>query len=296
MPEYQLVVSNPPHGGLDFQAAAKCLGCAAADVRMRSNFSAPEIWLVETDLETAREKATGLLQAGVRVALVPGKVLAAVPGLQLATAVTLDESSLTVECPTGAVKLDRSSSVVAVFGEPPQDHRPAKRQSGSVLTANIQTGGGPPGGIASAAAPGGGLAHLAEGKLDGHPTDAHASTTQRISDVHGEPEPAQFLDLYAHSSNGWQCVRFAAGHVDFSGLGAAKQPIARANLKAIAECFERSVVDERLVNVHYRRAVVAGKAVHALLGEIDQELGELPLTEVGSRLAFLTSKSKLKQQ
>ncbi len=296
MPEYHLVVSNPPHGGLDFQAAAKCLGCAAADVRMKSNFTAPEIWLAEADLETARETATGLLQAGARVALVPGKVLAAVPGLQLATAVTLDESFLSAECPTGPVQLDRASPVVAVFGEPPQDEHRVKRQSGSVLTANIQTGGGPPGGIASAAAAGGGLAHLAEGKLDGHVTDGRASQTQRTSDVHGEPEPSQFLDLYVHSSGGWQCVRFAAGHVDFSGLGAAKQAIARANLKAIGESFERSVVDERLVNVHYRRAVVAGKSVHALLGEIDQELGELPLTEVGSRLAFLTSKSQLKKQ
>ena len=300
MPEYHLVVSNPPHGSLDFQAAAKCLGCAAADVRMKANFRAPEIWLAETDIEIAREKAMGLLQAGVRIALVPGKVLAAVPGLQLATALALDESTLSAECPTGPVQLDRASPVVAVFGEPPQEEQPAKRQSGSVLTANIQTGGGALGGLAGAAAAGGGLAHMADelaaAKLEGHPTDAGASTKQRISDVHGEPEPSQFLDLYVYSPEGWQCVRFAAGHIDFSGLGAAKQPIARANLKAVAESFERSVVDERLLNVHYRRAVVAGKAVHALLGDIDQALGGLPLTEVGSRLAFLTSKSKLELQ
>ena len=273
MPEYELVVSNPPHGGVDFQAAAKCLGCAAADVRMKSNFPAPEIWLAETDIETAREMAAGLAHAGVRVALVPGKVLAAVPGLQLATAVTLDESFLSAECPTGPVQLDRASPVVAVFGEPPTDEQPAMRQSGTAGMA----------------------AHVGAGKPEGHLTDARTSMTQRMSDIHGEPEPSQFLDLYVESSGGWQCVRFAAGHVDFSGLGAAKQPILRANLKAIVESFERSVVDERLVNVHYRRAVVAGKAVHALLGEIDQELGELPLVEVGSRLAFLTSKGKLKK-
>jgi hypothetical protein len=267
---------------------------------MKSNFRAPEIWLAETELENAREKATGLLQAGFHVALIPGKVLAAVPGLQLATALTLDESSLSVECTTGPVQIDRASRVVAVFGEPPKDDQPAARRSGSVLTANIQTGGGALGGIAGAAGAGGGLAHMAAdaaaGKLEGHAADAGAAPTQRISDVHGEPEPSQFLDLYAYSPTGWLCVRFAAGHVDFSGLGAAKQPVARANLKAVAECFGNSVTDERLMNVNYRRVVVAGKAVHALLGEIDEALGELPLMEVGSRLAFLTSKSKLEQQ
>jgi hypothetical protein len=298
MPDYYLVVSNPPHPAVQPQAAAKSLGCSAADARLRTGFPAPEIWLAEPAGAEGRQKAQALVDAGLRVVLVRGSVLAAVPTVRWATAVTLGDAELTVETENGGLKLALTDRVVAVVGEPAKQEKRMTPASGSVLAQKLP-GHGPVGRMGLGIAHGAGLAGLAAkpalDKLDQVVQQSREDMKKRVSETGNEPEPSLFMDLYAFSA-GWHCVRFSTGGVDFRGLGRRMKSIMRENLRAIVECFERAVLDERLVKVTYRQQVVSGMALHKLLGEIDWGLGGLQPMDLGSRLAFLTSKGRLGQK
>jgi hypothetical protein len=299
MSDYHLVVSNPPHTAVQPQVAAKTLGCSAADARIKTAFPAPEIWLAEPAGAEGRQKAEALVNAGLRVVLARGSVLAAVPAVSWATAVKLDDAELVVETEAGGLKLALTDRVVAVIVEPPKQDKRMTPTSGSFLAQKLP-GHGPMGRMGLGIAQGAGLAGLAAqpalDKLDQVVQQSREDMKKRVSDVGMEPEPALFMDLYAYAAGIWHCVRFSTGRVDFAGLGKRMKSTMRENLWAVFECFENSVVDERLVKVNYRQQVVSGMAMPKLLAEIDADLALLPPMDVGSRLAFLTSKGKLGQK
>jgi len=265
MADHFLVVSNPPHGEIQPQAAAQLMGCAAADIRIKVNYAAPEIWLSDTDKESARAKATGLVQAGVNVVLIPGAVLAAVPPLQRAEAVQLKSSGLSVKVGAGVLAFAGAEPAVAVVGRSPKLE--ARRSS---------------------------QAHVAPGGADQRPGGAHPEA--RGISVSTGPEDSVFLDLYVHTPGGWVAARIASSEVDFSGLGDKMQPSAQQNVWQVIEGFNHCSVDERLMGVAFRRSIVGGRAVHLLLGEIDEDLGLIPPVDLASRLSFLTSKGRLAKQ
>jgi hypothetical protein len=266
MADHFLVVSNPPHGDIQPQAASQVLGCVAADIRIKANYAGPEIWLADPDKESARSKATELVQSGVNVVLIPGCVLAAVPPLQRADAVQLKPDRLVVTTGGSTLALEGGAPAVAVVGRSPKQE--ARRSS---------------------------QAHVAPAGAEHAPSPAHQEAGPGVSISTG-PEDSVFLDLYAHTAGGWMAVRFASAEVDFSGLGDKMQPSAQQNVWSVIESFEQCSVDERLMGVVFRRSMVAGKAVHLLLHEIDEDLGLLPPVDLASRLAFLTSKGRLAKQ
>lgn len=291
MTEYHLIVSNPPHRTIQAQAAAQCFQCTAAEVRMKANFPAPEIWLAETDAGAVRQWGKALLGAGLNVALVRGSVLAAVPRIQWAGAVRLGESGFTVITETGEVEIARDDRVVAVFGEPHKQEARSKTGSGSILTQQLSgrsTGKGLP--IAPhAAGVGGVVAQAAMDQLGKVAKEAKESAKQRLSDIDAGPEPSMFLDLYVYAADGWRAVRLTPAGVDFSGLGDLMKPTARANIQTILETLENAHLDERLMHVTYRFSVVGGTALNKVLGEIAEDLGAIPPMDLGSSLVFLTS-------
>lgn len=126
MPEYHLVVSNPPHGGAeeDLESVAECLGITVAEARMRVKFPAPEIWLVETDRDEAKHKAEGLYGAGLNCAVIAGKVLAAVPTPQHVAALSVSDSGFVAALESEEIPLRRDGRVVVVVSDPaPLDER-----------------------------------------------------------------------------------------------------------------------------------------------------------------------------
>ncbi len=298
MAELHLIVSNPPHRDPDVAALAPLLQCAAPEARMRVNFPAPDIWLAEAVPDSARQKAQALVEAGVNVAWIPGSVLAAVSGGAMGVATTLREEGLLFTTPGGEVWVAKGDQVVAVVGEPvQQEGRPASDQR-SLLTQKVQARGPVrnvpiAGGTASGAV--GGAGTNAVGGPDEIAPDARSSAEKRLSEVRSLDAFELFLDVYAMGAEGWKVVRISPSSTDFSGLGAAKQPMARANIGAIVDLLEKDYgarVDQRLMKVIYRPSVVSGLALSQVLRSISERLAGLALLDIGSRLAFLTSKGK----
>jgi hypothetical protein len=296
MTEYHLIVSNPPHRSPDPKAAAQQLGMSAAEVRMKLNFAAPEVWLAETDKDAAREAATALNGAGVNVAWIPGSVLAAVPGVLATSEVFLDSERVVLGSSAGELTIESGHRVVAVLGEPVQQETRPTSGAQSVLTQKVP-GRGPVRNlpfVSNIAIGIGGVAgYKAIDKLDKMAADAKDSAGTRLSGTKSVDPVEVFLDVYALGDGGWRATRLAPSLTDFSGLGERKQATGRANIGAVVEMLEEvygARVDKRLLKVAYKPAVVSGVALIQVLRSISERLATLPLMDVGSALAFLTSK------
>jgi len=296
MADYQLIVSNPPHGTPDPVAVAPHLKRSAAEVRMKLNFPAPEIWIAETEKGAAGEIATALVEAGAKVAWIPGSVLAAAPLIAPASAIVIDAGRATITTSAGEMVINQGDRVVAALGEPvAQETRPVT-DTRSVLTQKVP-GRGPvknlPFVSGIVAGVGGVAGYKAVDKLDKMAADARDSAETRLSSAQYAEPTELFLDVYAFGAGGWKATRLAPSNTDFSGLGDQKQPMARANIDAIANVLKGDFgarMDERLVKVTYKPTIVSGIALTQVLGEISEQLASVPLLDLGSRLVFLTSK------
>ena len=67
MQEFTLAISDPPHGQIDLQKAAPALGLAPADLRMKTTYRVPEIWLADPDRGQVEPGAVTLREAGLNV-------------------------------------------------------------------------------------------------------------------------------------------------------------------------------------------------------------------------------------
>lgn len=295
MAEYHLIVANPPHREPDISAVVPMLGCAATEARMRLNFPAPEILLVETDSNSARQNAQALVAAGVSVAWIPGAVLSAVPKCSVGLAVALEADGLVFATTAGEVRVEKNTRVVAVVGEPARQDEKRDSDNRSLLTQKVP-GRGPVrntpfvGGVAAGVA-----GSNTVDKLDKVAAEARDSAEKRLSGVQSLDASDLFVDVYAHTEAGWQVVRVSPSSTDFSGLGASKQPMARANINVIVDLLRErndAKVDERLNKVTYKTSVVSGLALTQVLKSISEQLASISLMDIGSRLAFLTTKDR----
>lgn len=97
MPGPTLVLSHPPHGSVDFTLAAPLLEMTPADVRLKANYSVPEIWMAESDAEAAEAGAARLRAAGLRVAVVPGVALAEIPARNPVASFAFEDGELVIQ-------------------------------------------------------------------------------------------------------------------------------------------------------------------------------------------------------
>lgn len=122
MPIPTLVISHPPHGDVDLRRAAAILKLVPADVQLKIHYTAPEIWLAEEDLKKVESAAAILRAAGVRLAVVPGAALAAIPPPRPVAAFRFDPEGLYLEADTGTSVLGYDTPLIAVLFTP----RPAE--------------------------------------------------------------------------------------------------------------------------------------------------------------------------
>ena len=139
MPEYHLVVSDPPHREIDVELAAPCLGLTAAEVRMKANYPAPEIWLVESDLGTAREKAKTLLNAGFNAALLKGSVLAGVPAPESVGALAASPTGFTVTTESSEIEMARGRPLIAVVCDAAAREKERRASRSSLVKAETHS-------------------------------------------------------------------------------------------------------------------------------------------------------------
>ena len=79
MPVPYLLISNPPHGDVDAKIAAEAFELSAAEARIRANFPSPNIWFADDDLDALKKTGATLMKAGVKVRIIKGSIMAAIP-------------------------------------------------------------------------------------------------------------------------------------------------------------------------------------------------------------------------
>jgi CheY-like chemotaxis protein len=272
-----LVVSDPPHLNVDLDAASAIIGLDIFQTRLKFAFPGPEV-LAASDGRRAAEIGRTFNDAGVKLAVMDGQELAAVPWPDPVSVFAFTDTGLTVTLQHRATKLPYDSSGVGVYCSPPPDFRPNR----------------PP---------------TKELSLD---SDWSPLLRNDGPEVVEAIEWMSNLDLYFVRDDVLRRVSIVEGLTDFSGLGPLRQPTAAANMKAtLTECmrrFPRIKFDTRLENVRPRGRFARGDSEQtsgvrkrysfgtSLLGDvlesISPDIRDLTQFELGSRLAYLTTRNR----
>jgi len=275
MSAYTLVVSHPPHAGVDPAVTAQYFGLTPAEARMKANFPAPEIWFADPDQKKMEETASALRERGVSSVVLAGEDLLRVPPRTLVTSFTFGDSELVAQSEGSELTIAYDTSVAGVFAKPPSGVEQSRRKVGS-LASNL-----------------------------GRP-----STSVMIDRLSGtatagsiEPETTAFLDLYGSFGGEERRVSLVERATDFSGLALKAHDVLTSTVAECERRFASLETDRRLENIRPRQsAMVAGPhsgqekrklfaygtvALSQLLEAISPELKDLTQYELGSRLSFL---------
>ena len=122
MQAYTLVVSSPPHSSeVDFHKAAACLVLFPADIRMKTIFHVPEVWLADTDRGKVGKAAQTLQDAGLSVVVVTGAEFHKVPPQSEVRTFTFGDGHFVAGLREGKVELAYDDPVLAVMHTPSTD-------------------------------------------------------------------------------------------------------------------------------------------------------------------------------
>lgn len=115
-----LVVSDPPHGEVNLEAAAELLGLDVFATRLKSVFAAPEV-LSASDAQSAAELAAALRGTGFNISILHGAALAELPWPDPVATLAFDLSSLQATTRSESVNIPYDAEVVCVYCHPPKD-------------------------------------------------------------------------------------------------------------------------------------------------------------------------------
>lgn len=271
-----LVVSDPPHGDVDNDAVAEILGLALVDAQQKIGFPAPEV-LLASDRDPASDVAEALTRAGLSVAVIDGHSLADIPWPAPISSFDFGGESLLVRLSGDDVEISYDTPVVGVYCKPPSDLAMDDPSGDEVEEGTARLGSGDDGFA------------IAEGL-----------------------EWVTNLDLYFTQGGTLRRISIVQDVVDFSGLGGMKRPTGAENMATtIAECerrFHRFELDARLENLRPRHRFLGGDVgfdldmrklfsfgtllLRQVLDSISPEIRDIPQYELGSRLAYLTSRQR----
>jgi len=118
MPIPTLVVSDPPHGEVDLEAAAKLLELDGFATRLKSSFGAPEV-MHASDRAEAIAFGGALQRTGFRVQILEGATLTDPQWPDPISGLVFDASSLQATTPAAGVRVPYDAQVLAVVCQPP---------------------------------------------------------------------------------------------------------------------------------------------------------------------------------
>lgn len=118
MPIPTLVVSDPPHGEVDLEAAAKLLDLDGFATRLKASFQAPEV-MFASDAESAAAFASFLRGTGFDVAVLSGDTLDDPPWPDPVSTLSFDVSFLNASTATEGVRVPYDAEVIGVHCQPP---------------------------------------------------------------------------------------------------------------------------------------------------------------------------------
>lgn len=248
-----LVVSDPPHGEVKTAAAAEILGLAAEEARLKVAFCAPEV-LAASDPDRATEVAISLKAAGLNVGMRDGGDVARLPWPTLVSSFEFGDHALRVGVESGPLEIPYEEPVLGVYCEPPDEFVPPADWSGPPPHGTVLTG----------------------------------------------PAAADALEWVPHLDL-WVQLDGALHRVAIEGP---------AMIAMVSECrarFPRLELDARLQGVRPRRRFVPGDRgfdpdmrkryafgtllLRHVLESISPEIRDVTQYELGSRLAFVLSRS-----
>lgn len=268
-----LVVSDPPHRDVDLDAASSIIGLDIFQTRLKFIFPGPEV-LAASDARRSAEIATTFSDAAVRLAMIEGKELAAVPWPDPVSLFGFTETGLTATLQDRAVTVPYDSPGIGVYCSPPKDVQP-KRPSKSRAPESATSG-------------------------------------LRGLEVVEVIERMANLDLYFRRGDVLDRISIVAELTDFAGLRSRQKGTAHENMETVlAECvrlFPRIKFDTRLEGVRPRRRFSPGDTdqkpdtrkrysfgtslLREMLESISPELSDLTQYELGSRLGYITTRER----
>ena len=144
------------------------------------------------------------------------------------------------------------------------------------------------------------LGHMSGGDLRGKygrggiiSGDSPDDAMVRVSGMHDVIEDPWFLDLYFIIQSKVRRLRAWSGGVDYSGLETELKPVAKQNhsafLNQLQQRFPQTAVDERLVDTPAPKPLsISGKGLPTVLESIDANLKDVGMGDLHSRLVFLS--------
>ena len=275
-----LLISNPPHGDVDAAKVAPRFSITAAEVRMKANYGLPEIWFAEKHETRLQETAAALDAAGLNTVIVAGDDLVGIPGQTPAESFSFTDEGLWIGREDAEWTMAYDTPTVAVFCHPRADAEDARAPARSVAS-QLSSWGRP------------GVRRRSPDTGDG-----------------GLGSPP-FLDLYAPLDDGLMRISIVQEITNFSMMPADLPHGLSAMQNLVAECekrFENLYIDRRLVDMTIRgiSRVVTGatqpprtgfsfatEALTDLLGSLSPDLRDVPQADLSSRLAYVTSRSRI---
>lgn len=265
--DLKFILSNPPHPDPDPMAAAPVFELSVAEVRIKLNFPAPEIWFASSDAYDLEAKVTTLRKAGARAWITSAADLLSLSNRSTLRRFAFGERAMELVMTgpeTLAIPYDWDVTAVVC--------RPLPRET--IVRRTLRQ-------AAKAAKPD--KSHRQQARIS-------------LSEVR-VPVDESFVDLYFTGGAEVHRVTIRPGTVDFSALGAAKAVIERENITAlIAELtrrFARVTDDRRLERAPAPRITVLGaRTLRAHLGSVDPRLKDLDDYDLMSRLAYLSGRGE----
>ena len=295
MVAYTLIVSDPPHNEVDPLHAMPYLGMSPAEVRMKANYPAPEIWLADLDQGRTEAVAESLRQAGLRVVVLSGDDLPRVPAQSVVKSFSFGEAGLIAAGEGAEVSLGYGTPVTAIFCVP---RDPVGGETGRTTASPLTEG----------------LRQRTSSVFMTRDSLVGLGGLGRRSSTAGLASPAQtppgFFDLYATRDGKLVRLSVLDDRTGFGGLKELELPRAADNLAMFVAEFEgrfpKARLDRRLVNLQARpRPMVTRTRPPDLEGEafsfvaeglakvlesISPELKDVSQFDLSSRLAYLTKR------
>ncbi len=287
MSDYWLIVSDPPHGDVDYVQALPCFRLTQAEVKMKANYGLPEIWFAGKDRDAMVPTFDTLRDAGMGVIFLSAADLRSVPARTEASAVEVSDTGLEVTADGGAHTIPYESRVLVVHCEPKRERAAAARSSTGTAMGRLSHSG------------------LTPDTLVGR---GQRGRSRDRGDETASEDFMGFVDVFVVEGAATRRFSFAEGRTDLSKLtGSSPREQLTELVTACESRFTACACDRRLVGMTVRRRVLVGeypdderrkgfsfatRALSQLLEAISPDLKRVTDTEHATRLAFLTRSAR----
>jgi hypothetical protein len=274
--EYSFLISN------DVAKAAPHLGLVSAELRMRANYAAPEIWLGDPNHGKVEDIAIALQEAGLNSVVVRADAFAAVPRRAPIKSFSFGQSELVGRADGDEVELPFDQSMTAVFCQPGEGQMETGRRTSDAMTEGLRRRSS--------------SVFVTRDSLMGFGGLRASSSGMGGEGGEGEAAHPAFLDIYVSQDDRLRRASIVEGTVDFSGLGDLMVARSTDNMVMFVAEFEdkfpEAVVDRSLVDLNPRPSpAVGGVPLWTLLEMVCPDLERVDHYDLASRLVYLARAS-----